>query len=401
MSGGTAATRPVDRAGSERSDDWRVAVAIHAGVLAVLLLVSWVIRQHVVVNPRSHDGLRFAGDWFFGGWYRWDGGWYVRIAQDGYSYVPGRQSSVAYFPGYPLTVRAVGGAMGNLPLGGIGVTIVAGAAAVHLFWRWATVRLDRRAALLALCALALYPYAWYLYGAVYGDALFLLAVIGSFTLLEADRPVLAGVAGIVATGTRSVGLALLCGLIVGVVERRGAMTASTGRFRLRTGRLRRGDAGVLLPVLGIGAWMLWLWHRFGDPFLFSSVQSAWGQPSAPSTWFKSAFFRTLGTGEDPVYAVGLVVQGALALGVLALVPAIARRFGVRYAVYTAVLVALPLIGSKDFQGLGRYLIAAFPAFAVVGVWLGEDESRPRVVLTVAGMLLVVATAAFSRGYYLA
>ena len=377
---------------------------VYGGTLVVLLLVSWLSLRNVTVNDDLGLPSAFQGDWFWGGWVRFDGGWYWGIAENGYSYVPGRQSSVAFFPGYPITIRGVGRAIDNVPLGGILTTIACGFLAVVLFWRWCGRFLPRSAAWLALAALALYPYSWYLYGAVYGDALFLLAALTAFVLLEQDRPVLAGLAGAAATGTRAVGIAVVAGLVVGVLERRGAFE---GRWRwelprrIDIRRLRRVDYGVLLAVGGLVAWSAWLWHRYGDPLLFSSVQEHWGQPSTPRTWFKRDFFAQVLRGDDRIYAYGLVVQSLIALGVLLLIPAIVRRFGLRYGAYTAVLVALPVIGSQDFQGVGRYMIGAFPAFALVGEYFADRRVVARLALPASAGCLALGTGMFAHGLYLA
>lgn len=401
---GTSTRRTGHDTETRTDPGWTPPVLVYTATLVVLLVVSWQTITHSVENPLGVPGARFAGDWFWGGWVRLDGGWYHGIAEGGYDYVPGQQSSVAFFPGYPITIRHVGRAIDNIPLGGIVTTIACGLAAVVLFWRWCAARLPRRAALLGLVVLALYPYAWYLYGAVYGDALFLLAVLAAFTLLDHDHPVLAGLAGAAATATRSVGVAVVVGLVVGVLERRGALQG-TWRWgvprSLALRRLRPADAGVLVSTAGLVAWAAWLWHRYGDPLLFSSVQSEWGQPASPRTWFKLDFLGQVARGDDRIYSYGLVVQALLALGVFLLVPAIVRRFGLRYGAYTAVLVALPVIGSQDFQGVGRYVIGAFPAFAVVGERLAARPAWPRVVLPVSAALLVLGTVWFAHGLYLA
>lgn len=383
---------------------WTTPIVLYLVVLAVLLVVSWQTITHVDINPLGDPRIPFGGDWFWGGWMRFDGGWYAGIADIGYSYVPETQSSVAFFPGYPLAVRAVGRLIDNIPLGGILVTIACGLGSMCLFWRWSAARLDRRAATIALATLALYPYAYYLYGAVYGDALFLVAVLGAFLLLERDQPVLAGLVGIVATATRFVGLALVIGLVVGVLERRGALQRQD-RWglprRLEMRRLRPSDAGVLLSLAGIVGWVAWLWSRYDDPFVFSSVQEEWGQPATPRTWFKLDFVSQVLRGDDRIYAYGLLVQAALAVAVLVLVPFIARRFGLRYGAYTALLVLIPAVGSQDFQGLGRYMIAAFPAFALLGEHLARRPGWARVALVVSACLLALGTAWFAHGLYLA
>jgi hypothetical protein len=407
-SAGAATDRAVPRA---TDPGWGPPLAIYAGVLVVLLLVSWFSIRQIGLNPMGVPTQSFPGQGFWGGWVRYDGGWYWYIAEVGYSYVPDQQSSVAFFPGYPLAIRGVGRLIDNVPLGGILTTIACGAAALTLFWRWAARLLGPEVAIVAVCALALYPYSWFLYGAVYGDALFLLAAVSAFLLLEKDKVLLAGLAGAVATGTRAVGVAVVAGLVVGVLEQRGAFDRfkRLGRRwwqldlprRIDVKKLRPADGAVLLSIGGLVAWSAWLWHRYGDPLLFSSVQEYWGQPSTPRTWLKRDFFATVLRGPDRLYAYGLVVQALFAIGVLLLVPTMVRRLGLRYGVYTLVLVLIPAVGSQDFQGMGRYLIGAFPAFAVIGILLAERPPVRRVALPASGALLVLGTGMFAHGLYLA
>ena len=222
-------------------------------------------------------------------------------------------------------------------------------------------------------------------------------------LLERDQPVLAGLVGIVATSTRLVGVALVVGLVVGVLEKRGALSGTRWKLlprKVDLRRLRRADLGVLLALLGLVAWCAWLWHRFGDPLLFSSVQEYWGQPSTPRTWFKIDMLAALHGSPDRLYAYGCLLQGLLALGVVLLIPAVIRRFGLRYGAYQAVLVLIPTIGSQDFQGTGRYLIGAFPAFAVVGSHLADRPNRARIAVPASAALLVLGTVWFAHGLYL-
>src|SRR4051794_5786800 len=41
-------------------------------------------------------------------WLRWDAGWYVALAAHGYLYIPGTQSSVAFFPTLPILLHVLG-----------------------------------------------------------------------------------------------------------------------------------------------------------------------------------------------------------------------------------------------------------------------------------------------------
>jgi hypothetical protein len=385
---------------------WAFPVAVYTGVLGAVLLIAWQAISH---GPGAVDTVvAFRGDGVLGGLARYDGGWYHHISQHGYRYhQPGVQSPVAFFPGYPLAMRYTGEVVGDDALAGILVTVVCGLGVAVQFSAWCRARMAPTAAATALLLLLLYPYGYYLYGVLYADALFLCATLLAFHLLERDHPVAAGVVGAVATFTRPVGIAVVIGLALRVLERRGALTRPAGprwlqvptRVDLR--RARRADAGVLLSIAGLAAYAGFLWERFGDPFLFSEVERYWDQPPGPRTWLKIELLQDLRFHITSPFVWGLVVQGALALLALATVPLVGRRFGWGYAGYMAVALGIAVVGTKDFQGLGRYVLAAFPLFALVGELLTE---RPRslrcAAIVCSGLALLLAAAGFAHGLYI-
>jgi hypothetical protein len=135
---------------------------------------------------------------------RWDAGWYLGLAIDGYSFRSGsgRQENVAFFPAYPMMARvgaALLGAHGGradstdglnaveyayhqhrrvvlaamiISLGGFGWALV------YLF-RLAREMLDDDAAAGAVAICCAYPFSLF-YGAFYTESLFLLTLVGSF-----------------------------------------------------------------------------------------------------------------------------------------------------------------------------------------------------------------------------
>ncbi|MGH9149672.1 MAG: mannosyltransferase family protein, partial [Acidimicrobiales bacterium] len=179
-----------------------------AGSAMPVVTYAVVALALLVVTKLSVDLLPFAPipphpfpdkPWFEG-WARWDTGWYWAIARDGYYYAgPNQQSPVAFFPAYPLAMRAVGWVVGDLLVAGVLVSFAAGLGSVVLFHRWCRSAAGRPVARLALVLLVTYPFSFYLFGVVYSDALFLAAALGAFALVEHDRPLLAGLAGAVAT----------------------------------------------------------------------------------------------------------------------------------------------------------------------------------------------------------
>jgi hypothetical protein len=401
---GHAAT---DRAGCDAADTrWLVTRA--AALYVTLAIALTGVAAFAIHHSSTAPLIPFDGNEVVGGWCRFDCGWYVNIADHGYFDAdPPQQSSVAYFPGYPLVARPVAALLDNTPLALVVVTWLAGFAALLLFARWCASRMRRRTAMLAVACFALYPYAWYLYGAGYGDALFLAFAIGAFLLLEDDHPVVAGLAGAAAAATRPIGIAVAAGLVLRAIERRGGLPRRGGRgwlarlgvpARVDLRRIRPRDAGVLLAPLGLAAWSGYLWARFDDPFAYSTVQAAWGQAEGPRTWFKIAFTEEMLNGTRTGYRN--LIQAALVLLALVAVPFVARRISAAYGGYVLVAVALPALSTRDFFGMGRYLLGAFPLFALAGLLLAE---RPRLrvpILAASAALLVLGTYGFARNWYL-
>jgi hypothetical protein len=385
---------------------------------AVAMVLAVVVQtSHTHLSPEKPQlGPDISDAAFYGGWMQFDSGWYVYIAEHGYddhqaaSFKAGEQSAVAYFPAYPLAARQMARLTGSdYVLAAQLTTVTCGLAVLLLFWVWCGRRLSPAARRTALLVLALYPYAWFLYGSGYGDVLFISFTIGAFLLLERDRPVLAGLAGAGASASRLIGIGTIIGLIVMVIERRHALvrTEADGArrwwsgWRLDRSRLRLRDGGVLLSLAGIGSYCLFLWNRVGDPIAFNTVQSApgWNQGTGLKTWFKYSFFADVIRGEHS-YGVRLVAQALLCLVFIIAIPFVAKRIGAAYAVYTSVIIGIPLIGTSTMQGFGRYLLSAFPVFAVAGGILAERARPRRAVLMCSSMLLLVLASLFGRGFYL-
>jgi hypothetical protein len=389
-------------------------VLLFLAIATVLYAVVAVVGDSVPQSERDANVTTYYdGPEVLEGWLRFDAGWYRSIVDHGYFYEPGQQSSVAFFPAYPYSMELLADAFGGDPSAwGVALTFASGMAVAVLFHSWCRDRLGAAAAPVALAVLLLWPYGWYLFGAVYADALFLAAVLLAFTFLERDRILLAALAGAVATATRPVGAAVLAGLVCRTLERRGALRLpvvddrrSRPRVVFDLGRLRLRDPLILLAASGLVAYAVYLWSEFDEPFAFAHAESAPGWDQAPGlrTWFKSAWFSRLVhfPGDPSGYFLSITFQAALALGLLMLVPVIVRRVGWAYAAYTIAVLAIPLVGSKDFMGIGRYALTAFPAFAVLGALLAE---RPRVLavwLPVSGSILVALSGAFAYGHYVA
>jgi len=81
-------------------------------------------------------------------------------------------------------------------------------------------------------------------------------------------------------------------------------------------------------------------------------------------------------------------------------PLVFKRFGIGYGVYSLLIIGVAAFSTKDFFGMARYALAAFPVFAVAGELLAERVRLRAAALLVSASGLVLLSSLFARGSYL-
>ncbi len=344
-----------------------------------------------LLKPAFLEGVDDLPGLPFAAMMRWDAGWYGSIAKDGYWLSPGKQSPVAYFPLYPLLIRAAAWTGANRWVAAALLSFGAGIGGLLALRRWLG-RVAPAQATTAWLLVVSYPYTCYLYGVVYSDALFLLLVVGAFLALESDSPIAATFLGALATACRPVAPAVVVGLTLRSLER-----------RRRAGLpIRLLDLVPGLSGLGLLAYMFFLQQQFGDPLAFAHVQSApgWESASGWSLVFKSEWWHHMRVDHWTV-KLRLGAHAFVTLGAVALIPSVFRRLGWGYGAYVLLVLAMPAASSKDLQGMGRYALAAFPVFVPLAGWLDEWGGLRDLLLVVLAAGLAVTAALWGTGAYVA
>jgi hypothetical protein len=329
---------------------------------------------------------------------RWDAGWYLRIAQDGYSYP---SFTPAFYPLYPALTGAVGRVLAeHYVLAGTIVSLVACAAAFVLLYRLARTLLDDDAARRAVLYLAFFPMAIFL-GAVYSESLYLALTIAAFLAAERGRWGIAGVTTGLAILTRIAGVAALPALVL-----------IAWRERDRRGALLRL---AVAPVLFL-AYPLLLWADIGRPFQFLDAQrDGWQRDLSPAgplagIWHGLdagwAGVRQAAAGNDgvvywpqaagsPLHVAGENLEALAFLALFVVLTVVAwRRLGAPYGLFAAVSLAIPLSApAADFPllSLPRFGLAVFPFFLALAT-LGSRPRAHALILGTSGLLLGLATA---------
>jgi hypothetical protein len=356
-----------------------------------LLLVAWFARYfhpwHLAPPDAAARGWLFHPARLLDVWARWDSGWYLAIAQDGYLHGPlAGQNRIAFYPAYPALL---GGLHRLLPAAwrGTGALLAIGVvlsnaftvAAVALLYRHARELGEEAFARRAVAYLLAFPTAFFL-ACVYTEALFLFLAVAAFHLARRERWLAAGAAGALAALTRPTGVLLFPAL--------GFMALEASRRDRR--RLLRGPPWLLLVPAAFAGYALYCWRLTGDPLAVLRVQGAWGKSSS-SIW--ATFFHPR---LNNVYVTP--IDGALAALAAALGVAMLWRLPSRgYGVFTLLCVA-----SFSFSGMlssaGRYVLVAFPVFLVLAR-AGRSEAFDRAYLVLGATLQALLMAGWARMYW--
>jgi hypothetical protein len=338
---------------------------------------------------------------------RWDAAWYLRIAESGYG---GSDVRAAFFPLYPLLVRAVaspfGASPGALLVAAYAVALAAFLGALVLLHRLVSLELGRPLAQPALLLLAVFPAAVF-FGAPYPESLFLLLAVGAFYAARTGRWAWAGAAAAGAAATRSAGVLLLLPL---------AMLW----WSLRP-RKARDAAWLVLGPLGIAAYAAFLGLSEGDAWRFLDVQDAWsreltvplagawdglgaavdGARQLLSGQREVVYFEQAAGDPYRIAAINLMLFGALAFAVAACVGCF-RRLPKAYGAWVAASLVLPLtfpVKPQPLMSLPRFLAVLFPIFMWLAVWSEERRATTRVA-AVSALGLGLFTAQFASWHWI-
>ncbi len=344
---------------------WLTARAV---VISTLLLAHFLLRY---LHPTSATVAMHVHEGLLG----WDASWYRAIAAHGYAALP--SSSLRFFPLVPLLASGVATSIGTAA--GTSLLIVTNALALcatALLYELARHEtgdeaLARRAAWL----ISLAPPAFVLVMGYSESALIVLA-IGIMLALRTRHWTWVLPLGCLAGVARPLGLLLAAPIAIEVAR------------NWRSVDLRRriiGGSAVLSPLAGTGAYLTWVWSRYGKPLLPLTIQTeakhrgSFANPLATLAHDASFLFhgRHIGTGLHVPW-----VLLAAALAVVAF-----RRWPASYGAL-ATLVIVVAISQTNLDSFERYALSAFPlVLAAASLTSSRRVERAVLALSVAGMVI--------------
>ena len=337
-------------------------------IVGLALLVARTVSSGVdgIGDSRAaHEGL-----------FVYDGSLYRGIAEVGYEHLP--RELLRFFPLYPLSGRALGWAFfGHIDLALLvianGGALIAGALLFRLVLRETS---DERLATRSVWFLAIFPASLVLVLA-YAESILLVAAIGMFLALRSKRWWLAAALGLAAGATRPVGLLLALPALIEATRDFSSVT----NIKERIARA----ASVVAPVVGVGAYLVWVDSVFGGFFTAFDVQSKSnlrGSTTDPFTRVGQAIADTF--GADIVQSSGRALRYLIWIALaLILIGVVSRRLPSSYTAYGLVAIVLGMT-SENSSSFERYTFTTFPL--IIGLAYLTETQRVRGLFSIISIM---------------
>lgn len=361
----------------------RVGLSAWAALVLAIIPVEIGLDSSAQPYVSSTPVARGASELLLGPWQRFDTNHYVHIAREGYR--PDEPVFTIRPPLYPLLIRWVGGRLWGEHQYLAAALLISSVASLGCFLALAALARDHLAVEegnRALLYLSAYPWAFFLM-AGYAESLFLFLTVMTFLASQRGRWWVAGACGAFAALTRVQGAVLVLPLLLEALRQR--------RFRVWP-----FPHEVLCSVLpGLAAFGFLYWRSQAG---FPPVRTVWAvhfHDYAALPW-RSLYnaLRVLFSGSQHINDY-LDFAAAIVFLILTLVAW--RRLSSGFALYMTAAWFLSLSHMRVLHPLastGRYMLALFPAFFVLGKAGAGNPWLHRLILYPSLALLLFLSANF-------
>lgn len=272
---------------------------------------------------------------------QWDGEWYIDIAKNGYIFKENELSNVAFFPLYPFLLRFFYN-FDSYVLTGIFINLFFISGSIAALLKLMNLeKFTKKESRLAILFLLIFPTSFFLL-AIYPESTFLFLSIMCFLMIKKDKPLLAGIFGLLASLTRVQGILLLVPLLLKFYKNK-----FDKRYLLAS----------LIALLGIISFFMIEHLSTGNIKAFFIAESFCGRNILsinPQTVFTATSSGLINTLLDVFFIIYVLLWTIYSWS----------KVDSLYTYYSLSSLILP-ISTGSIQSIGRFSLMIFPLFMMI------------------------------------
>ncbi len=363
--------------------------------LATILVAALAVYFLPVKDCCQAFGGNLGPSYLANIWANFAGRDFLDLARFGYG-LPLPPSTYVYFPLFPAAINLLTKIIPDYLASGLVLSHVSLVLALYYLYRLVKLDFKEPVARNTLLLLLLFPTAFF-FGSVYTESFFLLLAVLTFYFARRQRFFPAGLLALFASATRFAGIFLWPALAWELWQGHPKRAKKEG--------LDSTLVWLILPPLGLFAYMKQLLIQTGDPLMFLRVSPSFGPNIVVNKLIllHQVFFRyaKMALGSELITPLYLVILLEFAVGILFLILAIIafKKLRPSYAVYTLLAYLTPTL-TGTFAGLPRYVLTIFPGFILLALWYSRQ--RPfiqKIYLAINVIIGISLIALFTRGYF--
>lgn len=371
-----------------------ISAILAAGWIAIRPFISTSLDQ-LGINPLFPVSYSKWGEAFLGIWNRYDGYRYFLLAYSGYQ-DPANVANTVFYPLYPMILRGIWKLTGiDLITISLFVSTVTAFFAFYMLYLTVDDIYSKKAAKYTVICLAIYPTSLFLVGP-YTESLFIALTLAAFYMAGKDHWLLAGLAGALASLTRSMGVftAIALGWMAIRNWKQMQFTWTPKVLHMAVGVTAPGLAGI-----GFMLWRKWM----GYPPVLEIQEQYFGSYVIDPVSGIIQGLKAVVTQPSPTTIIeGLTVLFWMVLFIIMLKKKndIPTEWLIYYGVNLVVFASKANSLISPMQSIGRYILILFPGFVYLGRWLSGLQPRKRFAyMVVSSALLITVCGLYVIGFF--
>ncbi|MCZ8036650.1 MAG: hypothetical protein O9276_00560 [Microcystis sp. LE17-20A] len=334
---------------------------IWRGTLLLMHLIGLSFSQ-----MNEYPWQTFPDNHYLDSFFRWDSGWYNGIIQGGYSYNTEKQSNVAFFPLYPILVKAIASLTSlSVPISGLLLSNLCLILALFFVYKISNIYLNKRGCEKVLILMLVFPTSFF-YSCFYTESLYLLTTAACFYFFLNKKYFWSGFFGFFASLTRVTGVIIFLAFAIELLW----------KYLKKKELPKRESLFLLLIPCGLIAYMVFLAWKFNEPLAFVKIQDLWGRNERVFplitliNYWKNINFMFPKDANNAVRFLDTFFSSFF-LGIL-LFSIIKKPLNISLLIFAFLSIFLPL-STGTTQSMMRYMMTIFPIFIILVYWSKKNR----------------------------